>query len=168
MEVIVLSLCSLLAVVQTTASTKVETTFDKSVNFQALRTYTWLRGYDAHHPEAHKHIVAALEEEMARLGFTKVAERGDVTLSYYTVMAAELDLKALDALERSGQGTAGSAPMKPVGRLLVIMRWPDTADRLWSASTRENVDVDMAKLPATLRVVTRRLFETYPGKKPRR
>jgi hypothetical protein len=52
---------------------------------------------------------------------------------------------------------------------VVIMReGTSTTHQLWSASTRELVDPDPAKLPDTIRSATARLFNTYPGRAPKR
>jgi hypothetical protein len=159
-----MTLC-LLALVQSAPVTKVETTFDKSVDFKSLRTYSWVRGYDAYNPEAHKLIVAAIEDEMTRLGFKKVTDKPDVTISYYTVASTEVDLKALEAQERARQ--SGDAQTKTLGRLLVMMRPPKGGERLWSASTRDYVDSDMSKFQDTIRAITQRLFDAYPTRAKR-
>jgi hypothetical protein len=143
----------------------VDSRFDKSVDFASIRTYSWIRGYDAHDPSVHKLIVAALDEEMGRLGLQKVATGADVTLAYYTVRSSEVDLSALDRLPPEERV---NAPQKMLGRLLVIMRKPADEARLWSASTREYVSNDPVALNETLRRVTNRLFETYPTRKTKR
>jgi hypothetical protein len=145
---------------------KVETSFDKKTNFAALRTYTWTVGYNAYVPEAHKMIVAAFEAEMTRLGFTKVETGADVTLTYATVTGTDVDLKALDKLEREGK--SGATPTKARARLMVIMRTATSSAQIWAASTREYLDPDPANLGATIQSVTARLFATYPGAKPAR
>ena len=154
-------LLGLLLAAQSDVTGKVETTFDKKVNFAPLRTYTWSAGYNAYNPEAHKMIVAAFEAEMAGLGFTKVEKGADVTLAYYTVAGTDVDLKALDKMEREGK--SGVAPTKARARLVVIMRGATSNAQIWSASTREYVDP--ASLESTIQSVTARLFATYPGRK---
>jgi Domain of unknown function (DUF4136) len=159
----VVVLLGLLVASQSDVIGKVESSFDKKANFSAFRTYAWNPGYNAYDPEAHKMIVAALEAEMAGLGFTKVATGADVTLAYYTVTGTDVDLKALDKIERDGRG--GATPTKARARLVVIMRGAASNQQLWSASTREYLDQDRAKLNSTIQSVTARLFETYPGRK---
>jgi hypothetical protein len=145
--------------------TAVDSRFDKSVNFASIRTYSWIRGYDAYDPSVHKLIVAAIEDEMARLGVQKVESGGDVTLAYYTVRSSEVDLSALDRLPPEERV---NAPQKMLGRLMVIMRKPADEARLWSASTREYVSNDPASRDETIRRVANRLFETYPTRKAKR
>jgi hypothetical protein len=158
MKMLALALSFLVLAPQGALST-VETTFDKTTDFAALRTYRWITGIDAINPDARKMIVAAYDTEMAKLGFTKATTGGDVTLAYYTVTRTDIDPKDLDNVTRD------VAPAKTVGRLVVIMRGGASGKQLWSASTREYVDPDLAKLDETIRNLTVRLFETYPTRK---
>jgi len=142
---------------------KADSTFDKSVNFAALRTYEWRPGTPAFNPELHKMIVAALDAEMAAHGFTKVASGADVTLAYYAMAVTYVDLKALDKIER--ESSAPSPANKSLGKLVVVMR--NTANRqIWTAATREYVEPGIEKFGATIGAVAARLFETYPKRRP--
>jgi len=164
MKIIGLMLVSLLFAQQGATVGKVESKFDKKVNFAALHTYTWGAGLHADNPDVAAAIVAACEAEMNVLGLTKATAGADATLSYYTVRSTEVDLKALDKLQKEGRG--GPAPTKTLGRLVVVMRSGATPfEQLWWASTREFVDPDPARLTDTVRSATARLFETYPGQK---
>jgi hypothetical protein len=164
MNGIVLTLCLLLAATQGAKVGVVESTFDKSTDFRALRTYSWQAGYDAYDPAIHKLIVAAIDAEMTGLGFTKVASGGDATIAYYSVLSTEVDIKALEKLQREGKTTA--PPTKSLGRLVIIMRKPGGDASLWTASTREHVEREQAE--TTIRVVAQRLFEKYPGRAVKR
>ena len=146
---------------------KVETTFDKKANFASFRTYSWAPGYNAARADVHKMIVAACEAEMTKSGFKQVPVGADVTLAYYTVSATYGDPKALDKAQR--EGSDATPPRGTVGRLVVIMRSGTLpTQQLWSASTRELIDPDPAKLPDTIKNATARLFETYPGRTVKR
>jgi hypothetical protein len=164
MTSVMIVLLGLLIAPQGDAIGKVETKFDKKADFQSFHTYSWIRGYNAYDPEAHKLVVAAFDKEMASLGFTKVDSGADVTLAYYTVTGTDVDLKALDKKEREG---AVGPTTKPRARLVVIMR-AAPSQQVWSASTREYLEQDRAKLSDTIQSVTTRLFNTYPGRKPAR
>ena len=121
MKSAVILLFGLLAATQNVAVGKVDSSFDKKVDFAALRTYTWSGGTHADTPATHKMIVAAVDAEMASRGFKQVPTGADVTLAYYTGFTTELDLKALDKAEREGKGGA-APPTKALGRLSVKMR----------------------------------------------
>jgi hypothetical protein len=152
-----------LLLAQTPPTGKVDSAFDKKADFAALRTYSWTLGSHAFNPEAHKIIVAALEADMAALGFTKAASGADVTLAYYTTTVSNVDFKALDKIER--EGGASSAATRELGKLVVVMRRAPAREQIWSAATREYIERDVEKLGAIIRVVTARLFESYPGPK---
>ena len=138
---------------------KADSEFDKKTDFAALHTYSWVRGTDALVPEAHKLIVAAVDAEMAGLGFKQVASGADVTITYYTLTISNVDLKALDKAQRENKPS--STATRELGKLIVVMRDP-ARQQLWSAATREYLDPDRAKLGATIQGVTARLFATYP------
>ena len=138
---------------------KADSEFDKNTNFAALKTYSWVTGTDALVPEAHKLIVAAVDAEMAGLGFKQVASGADVTMAYYTLAITNVDLKALDKAQRENK--PASSASKELGKLIVRMRNP-AGQQLWSAGTREFLDPDRAKFATTARDVTARLFATYP------
>ena len=138
---------------------KADSTFDKKANFASFRTYAWGPGTHAFNPALHKLILEAVEAEMATRGFTKVASGGDVTLSYYAMAVTNVDLKALDKVERAGG--SGPAPTKDLGKLILVMRNP-ARQQVWTAATREYLEPNLEKFGATIKTVTARLFETYP------
>lgn len=137
---------------------KADSEFDKNTNFAALHTYSWVRGTDALVPEAHKLIVAAVDAEMAGLGFKQVESGADVTMTYYALTITNVDLKALDKAQRENKPSAAN---KELGKLIVAMRNP-ARQQLWSAGTREYLDPDRSKFATTIQGVTARLFATYP------
>jgi hypothetical protein len=136
---------------------RVDSTFDKQANFAAIKTYSWATGVDAFVPEAHKMIVAAIDKEAAGVGLKPLATGGDVTIAYYTMTTSNVDLAALDKLDKKTL----SAPTKELGKLVVVMR-NAAQQQIWSAISREYLDPDRAKLGATIQTVAERLFATYP------
>ena len=149
---------------QTPPIGKVDSTFDKSADFAALRTYKWLPGTPAFNPVAHEMIVAAVEAEMAAVGFTKAESGADVTLAYYAMAITNVDLEALDKIER--EGTSRAAANKTLGRLVVVMR-NAAQKQIWTAATREYLEPMIEKFQPAITIVTARLFETYPTRRPR-
>lgn len=148
--------------VQTPPIGKVDSTFDKKTNFAGLRTYQWLPGSPAFNPDVHKMIVGAIDAEMSALGLTPAASGADVTLAYYAMAITNVDLKALDKIER--EGGSRSAANKTLGRLVIVMRNP-AHQQIWTAATREYLDPNVQTFGASIKPVTARLFATYP--KPR-
>jgi hypothetical protein len=145
----------------------IESSFDKRANFGALKTYAWAKGHEAINPAVHKSIVAAIDAQMADLGFTK-ADGGtaDTTLKYHVVRGTDVDLKAL---EKSSAAASGPAPTKMLGKLVVVLYPKGSTDNpLWQAHTRQYVSDDAAAREQELQGIVAALFETYPGRKTRK
>lgn len=146
---------------------EVESSFDKSANFSALRTYAWTRGHEALNPGAHKAIVGAIDTQMASLGFAK-AEAGtaDAILKYHVVRGTDVDLKALEKPSAAAQQQP--AQTKILGKLVIVL-YPrgSTENPLWHAHTREYVSDDPATREGELQRIVKALFDTYPTRKPR-
>ena len=145
----------------------VESSFDKRANFGALKTYAWAKGHEAINPTVHKSIVAAIDAQMAGLGFTKAdAGTADTTLKYHVVRGTDVDLKAL---EKSPAAASGPAPTKMLGKLVVVLYPKGSVDNpLWQAHTRQYVSDDAAAREHELHGIVAALFETYPGRKTRK
>lgn len=140
---------------------RVETVSDKTADFSAFHTYAWSKGHEAFDPAAHKAIVAAIEARMTGLGFKKAdAGKPDVLLTYHTVRGSEVDLKALDKLQKEGADTA--AATRVLGRLVVVLSRPDSRAVLWSAGTRRRLSDDPAKWNDDVNQAATDLFDTYP------
>jgi Domain of unknown function (DUF4136) len=140
---------------------KVNSTYDKSANFQTLKTYSWVQGQPAFDPSVDKTIVAAVDSEMSALGFTKAAS-ADVTIRYLAVRSTSIDLEKLAAIEKSGGDKAGAD--YTVGRLVIAMQDAKTSKQLWAADCVERLNPAVAERDATIKQVATRMFETYPTK----
>jgi Domain of unknown function (DUF4136) len=144
----------------------VESSYDKRADFAALKTYAWARGHEALTPVVHKSIAAAIDAQMASLGFTKAdAATADTILKYHVVRGTDVDLKALE----KAPPAAGPAPTKTLGKLVVVL-YPkgSTETPLWQANTRQYVSDDAATREEELQRTVTALFATYPGRTPRK
>ena len=165
MNTLVCALLMLLLVPQKIGD--VESSYDKRANFGALKTYAWARGHEALTPAVHKTIVAAIDAQMASLGFTKAdAAAADAILKYHVVRGTDVDLKAL---EKAPPAASGPAPTKTLGKLVVVL-YPkgSTETPLWQAHTRQYVSDDAGTREQELQRTVTALFETYPGRTARK
>ena len=140
---------------------KVNSTYDKSANFQTLKTYNWVQGQPAFDPSVDKTIVAAVDSEMSALGFTKAAS-ADVTIRYLAVRSTSIDLEKLSEIEKSGGDKTGAD--YTVGRLVIAMQDAKTSKQVWAADCVERLNPAVAERDATIKQVATRMFETYPTK----
>ena len=165
MNSVVCALLLLLAVPQKIGD--VESSFDKRANFGALKTYAWAKGHEALTPSVHKAIAAAIDGQMASLGFTKAEpSAADTILKYHVVRGTDVDLNALEKAPPSA--SAQPAPTKTLGKLVVVL-YPrgSTETPLWEAHTRQYVSDDPATRERDLQTTVTALFDTYPGRKGR-
>ena len=141
----------------------IESSFDKRANFGALKTYAWAKGHEALNPGVHKSIAAAIDAQMAGLGFTKAdPAAADAILKYHVVRGTDVDLKAL---EKSASEASGPAPTKMLGKLVVVL-YPkgSTENPLWQAHTRQYISDDAAAREQELQRTVAALFATFPGR----
>ena len=140
---------------------KVESTSAKGKNFSAFHTYSWDKGHEAYDPSAHKLIVAAIDKEMAGLGFTRIeaGAKPDVMIRYHSVVSTFVDFKSLQ--KAPVKAADGSDKTSQLGTLVVEMVDP-LHKQLWAARTREFVE--RSTLEQSIGPVVARLFETYPGR----
>ncbi len=83
--------------------------YDKSADFQTLKTYSWMPGQPAFDPAVDKTIVAAVDSEMSALGLKKAAGKpADVTIRYLAVRSTSIDLDKLEEIEKQGGDKAGA------------------------------------------------------------
>jgi len=142
---------------------KVNSTYDESANFQTLKTYSWVQGSPAFDPSVDKTIVAAVDSEMSALGFTKAAGKpADVAIRYLAVRSTSIDLKKLEAIEKSGGDKAGAD--YTVGRLVIAMQDTKSGKQVWAADCVERLNPAVAERDATIKQIATRMFETYPTK----
>jgi len=156
-----LALCALMVFVSSgqlpPKEGRIESIKDAKANFQSFTTYRWEKGYEAYDPSVHRHIVQAIDAELAARGFRKL-ETGaaTVTIRYHTTVRNDVSLDTLDEFERAGK----VAPGRALGRLVIVMRTPDN-QRVWAADTVQPLP-ETATREGELRQIVSRMFETYP------
>jgi Domain of unknown function (DUF4136) len=148
------------------ATGKVNSTFDKSVDFKTFQTYGWIAGQNAFTPAVHTAIVSAIDAEMTALGLKKVEGAGQVTVRYLAVRSTSVDLEKLDALKQQGADAAGADVT--VGRLVIAVEDAKSSRRLWAADSVEVVNPAAADRDEVVKRVVARMFETYPTRQKAR
>lgn len=162
-----LILALLLVAPQKPETGKIKSTVDKSADFAAFQTYTWLKGQPANDQAVHKAIVAAVDSELAALGLRKVESgASDVTVRYMAVRSSYVDLDKLDEVERKG-GDSREATHS-IGRLAVLVEHPMSARRFWTADTVQVLDAAAGERDALIKEVVSQMFATWPTRSGRR
>lgn len=146
----------------TTPKYGVKVTVDKATDFGALKTYAWDRGpgWRAPDPAVDAQIVAAVDRQLAALGFRQVTTgAGDVDVVYAALRRTDINLKS------KARTPEGLRPSYPVGSLVVMLRTPDTHRELFRARIDTPIDLDPAATASTIEESVARLFAKYPTRK---
>ncbi len=135
---------------------RITTRADKHTDFSRLKTYAWEPGgWTAFDPGAHERIVAAVDRELAALGFTKATEEDcDVTVVYGSITRTDVDLKA------KAVGPEKVRPTYPVASLVILLHEPGTQKELFRA--RADTPIDPGRLDAVIDRQVRAMFARYP------
>ena len=133
---------------------------DKSADFTKLKTYVWQSGWDAGDRKVHTQIVGAVDRELKALGMTlKTSGPSDVVVKYAA-------LRQIDVEVVSNLGDENAARRQfDVGSLLLLMLEPGTGKELFRARLNKPIEVDPAKVDATVSSAVAEIFAKYPTKK---
>jgi hypothetical protein len=129
---------------------------DKKADFASFKTYAWQRGQASFDKAIDTQIVAAVDDELAKLGLTKgTGTAVDVLVTYASTNRTDVDLKGKP-------DAAGVRPKYRVGTLVVAFLNPKTRNRLLRLRVDQPVDAEPEALQATIRNVVTQMFEHYP------
>jgi hypothetical protein len=150
----------LLSVQNTLKPGQVTSSVDRTQDFTKISTYAWEKGGEAFDRGIHQAVVDAVDAELAARMLQKVdAKSADVTVTYYAMGTSEVNFDELD--KARGKEIP---PSKSLATLAVAMYRQPARTRIWTAQTRQYVDVSPEQRAATARTVVAKLFETLPRK----
>ena len=133
---------------------------DKKADFASFKTYAWQRGQASFDKAIDSQIVAAVDDEMAKLGMKKVESGSDVLVTYASTNRTDVDLKGKP-------DAAGVRPKYAVGTLVVALLDPKSRNRLLRMRVDQPIDAAPEKLEATIKSVVAQMFERYPTRQKR-
>ena len=133
---------------------------DKHTDFRALHTYTWTNGWAAFDRGLDRHIVAAIDAQLASLGLVKQeAEPCDVVVTYGTLRRTDVDVRA------KVPHHSGTYPEYPVATLVVLVMQPGSRQELFRARVDVPVETDTAHLEPQIDAIVAQMFADYPTRK---
>jgi hypothetical protein len=168
---------------------KLDTQHDETFNFAGLKTWAWhptgtgevkLALTSTSDPAKVKAlvdpiIVAAVEKEMAARGFSKVADKADLYITYWMLGtigdSAQVMGQFLPATTEWAVPPfmASTQAMRtyPVGTLLLDILQSNGKDMVWRGSARTEVDLDLkpAERQKRLQGAIHDLLQKFPPKK---
>jgi hypothetical protein len=135
----------------------VSSTAAPGTDFTKFKSYVWQSGWDANDKTVHAAIVGAVDKELKALGFErKLSAPSDVIVKYAT-------LRRID-VQPSTKATGPDLPRTQVdvGSLLIVMLDPTTSKELWRGRIDKPIEIDMAKMEATVTGAVTEIFGQYP------
>lgn len=137
----------------------VKVTADKHVDYATFKTYSWTPGQPSADKQIDARVVAAVDRELAALGMTKATSGpGDVLVTYYSLSRTDVNLKAKPDAE-------GRLPQYWVGTLVVALLDPVSQQRLLRLRIDQPIEIERAKLDASIDSAVAALFAEYPTRR---
>ena len=142
--------------------------YDKSTDFSQYRTYEWGKGVPAKNPNLGAQIEEAIDEQLARKGFTKTDGDADLVVTYQAATHEEVDYN--EASYASGYGStispssAGTPMRVRVGTVVVDMYDAKKKRKVWHGVGSDLVREDPAKTSAEIRKGAAKMFEKFPAR----
>jgi hypothetical protein len=155
----------------TLAAQTVTYDYDKSANFAAFRTYTWVPGTNVKDALNHQRIVQAVERQLATRGFVKVdaGANPDVLVAYHATFDTNLRINGFSSGwggYRFGGSRTGTATTEEivVGTLIVDMVQASTKTIVWRGVATKELDpkANAEKRDKNINRAAEKLFKHYP------
>lgn len=150
---------------------KVRTDYDHSADFSKYKTYQLVK--IAVNPEisqlTEERITNALEQELAKKGFTKVDTGGDVLVGYQASVEKEREFTTFNSGVGPGWGWGGGVSTTtessiPVGGLTVDMMDPAQKQLIFRATVTETLSDKPEKNAEKIQKSMQKIFDKYPPK----
>ena len=134
----------------------VTVTADKKVDFAAFKTYSWTVGQPSAVKAIDSQVIAAVDRELHVLGLIKAESGpGDVLATYYSLTRTDVNVNAKP-------DSNGQFPQYWVGTLIVALLDPTDHRRLLRLRVDQPIEIDPAKLEASIDSAVAALFAKYP------
>jgi len=146
--------------------------FDKSVNFNAYRSYGWVPGRQVGDALVDQRIVAAIDAQLAAKGLVKVDRAGaDLKVAYHAAFDRDLQINGFGSGwggYRFGGYRSGTARTEQilVGTLVVDLVDAATNTIVWRGVATKDIDLNAkpSKRDANITKTAAKLFKNYPPK----
>ena len=163
---IVLSVCLLLGSGSALAQ-KVNTDYDRSVDFSQYKTYAWLESKNPASELAHKRIIAAIDEQLAAKGIQEQThERPDMYVVYHVGLKERVEIKGYNYgyyRPRWGGGTVRfEQHVYSEATLVLDMVNAERNELLWRAVAVGTVSDNPEKNARKIKKAAAKMFKKFP------
>jgi uncharacterized protein DUF4136 len=144
---------------------KVNTDFDKTFDFTAAKTYSWLPGHPANNPLVHQRIVTAIDTNLQAKGLQKVESNGDLLVEYAASTKEDIQI---DEWGYGGWRWGGNRTVD-INKILIGMVVVDLIESkekklVWRGVGSDTVSDNPEKNEKKINNAAKKMFEKYPPK----
>jgi uncharacterized protein DUF4136 len=166
-----LPIAILMAMSACSSSMQVNTDYDRTANFSALKTYSWREGTKLPNPLMNDRLIAAVDAQLMAKGMQRVDSAGDATVTYHAAASETMDVQTFSTGGYYGcwggcMGTT-STTVRPVttGTLIVDIVETNSNKMLWRGTGSDTVTGDPQDSERKINEVVKRMFNNFPPKK---
>jgi uncharacterized protein DUF4136 len=149
---------------------QVNTDFDRTANFSALKTYSWREGTPIPNPLMSERVVSAVDAQLAAKGLQKVDSAGDMTVTYHAATDQSMEMQTFSTGGYYGcwggcMGTTSTTVNKvTTGTLIVDLVDTKSNKMLWRGTGSDTVTGDPQDTERKINEVVKRMFGNFPPK----
>ena len=166
------------------SSVTVNTDWNTSIDFSKYKTYAWLPDTVDKDlaPFAVQNLQSAIDAQMAKHGFTKVATDPDLYITFRAHKSSYTQYTTVSTGYGYGGGWGGwgcygcmggayggvsttSAQQVPTGNLIVVLVDPKINEMVWRSNAKADIAEDMAGRQQQLQSAMEQMFNGFPPKK---
>lgn len=120
------------------------------------KTYVWIVSQPSPRKDVDAQVVAAVDRELRRLGFTKVeSSPSDLEVTYGSVQRTDVDLKAKPS-------ASGNLPEYAVGSLVIDLRSRNDHQSRFRVRADRPIDAASGELEAAINEAVSEMFKNFP------
>jgi hypothetical protein len=159
-----------LAVAGCGSSMTVNTDYDRSANFSALKTYTWREGTKLPNPLMNDRLIAAVDAQLQAKGLQKVEQGGDLSVTYHASANESMEMQTYSSGSYYGcwggcMSTAStSVSTVTTGTLIVDLVETSSNKMVWRGTGSDTVTGDPQDSERKINEVVKRMFGNFPPK----
>ncbi len=166
-----------LLLITSSESKKPKTIVDKTVDFNAYKTYAWVPGSAAKAAMMHTIITATIDNELQRVGLEKILDirAADLLVRYDASGGVQMSYTPSDPTYSASGGFppptatmwgAGGAPVTVAkGAIKIQLMDREKARVVWSSSLQQSLEEKTSKRYLQVNLVVADMFKDFPRKK---
>jgi hypothetical protein len=165
-----------LLLVSSAAAQKVNTDYDKSVNFSSYHTYAWTKGTPVPNQLMDERVISNIDQQLAAKGLQKVSEpdKADLLVGYHAAAGHETQINTTDmggwggwgGYRYGGYGMGGMSTSTvtniPTGQLIVLLGDNKTHKVVWRGVASDTLSDKPEKNAKKIEKATAKMFKKYP------